>query len=33
VDYTLLVERCPVVIDTRNICARRGLVSDRIVKA
>jgi UDP-N-acetyl-D-glucosamine dehydrogenase len=33
VDYSLLVERCPVVIDTRNICARRGLVSDRIVKA
>jgi UDP-N-acetyl-D-glucosamine dehydrogenase len=33
VDYSLLVERCPVVIDTRNVCARRGLVSDRIVKA
>jgi len=33
VDYALLVEYCPVVIDTRNICARRGLTSDRVVKA
>jgi len=33
VDYTLLVEHCPVIIDTRNVCARRGLTSDRIVKA
>jgi UDP-N-acetyl-D-glucosamine dehydrogenase len=33
VDYGLLVESCPLVIDTRNICARRGIVSDRVVKA
>jgi UDP-N-acetyl-D-glucosamine dehydrogenase len=33
VDYRLLVEHGPVIIDTRNICDRRGLVSDRIVKA
>ena len=28
-----LVERCPLVIDTRNICARLGLRGDGIVKA
>ncbi len=33
VDYALLVERCPLIVDTRNVCARNGLVSDRIVKA
>ncbi len=33
VDYGLLVESCPLIIDTRNICARRGIVSDRVVKA
>ena len=33
VDYRLLVDHCPLIIDTRNICARRGLASDRIIKA
>jgi UDP-N-acetyl-D-glucosamine dehydrogenase len=33
VDYRLLVEHCPLVIDTRNACARRGLASERVVKA
>lgn len=33
VEYRLLVEHGLIVIDTRNICARRRLVSDRIVKA
>jgi UDP-N-acetyl-D-glucosamine dehydrogenase len=33
VDYRLLVEHCPLVIDTRNACARRGLSGANIVKA
>ena len=33
VDYHLLVEHCPLVVDTRNICARRGLSADRVIKA
>jgi UDP-N-acetyl-D-glucosamine dehydrogenase len=33
VDYRLLVEHCPLIIDTRNACARRGLASERVVKA
>jgi UDP-N-acetyl-D-glucosamine dehydrogenase len=33
VDYRLLVDHCPLVVDTRNICARRGIASDRVVKA
>jgi UDP-N-acetyl-D-glucosamine dehydrogenase len=33
VDYALLVEHCPLVIDARNACARRGLNSARVVKA
>jgi len=33
VDYRLLVEHCPLVIDTRNACARRGLAGERVVKA
>jgi UDP-N-acetyl-D-glucosamine dehydrogenase len=33
VDYRLLVEHCPIVIDTRNACARRGLAGERVVKA
>ena len=28
-----LVEHCPLVIDTRNACARRGLGGGRVVKA
>jgi UDP-N-acetyl-D-glucosamine dehydrogenase len=33
VDYRLLVEYCPLVIDTRNACANRGLARDNVVKA
>jgi len=33
VDYRLLVEHCPLVIDTRNACARRGLAGEHVVKA
>ncbi len=33
VDYRLLVEHCPLIIDTRNACARRGLAGGRVVKA
>jgi UDP-N-acetyl-D-glucosamine dehydrogenase len=33
VDYRLLLEHCRLVIDTRNVCARLGLSSDRVVKA
>ena len=33
VDYRLLVENCPLVIDTRNACAARGLQCGSVVKA
>jgi UDP-N-acetyl-D-glucosamine dehydrogenase len=33
VDYALLVENCPLVVDTRNACARRGLTRGNVVKA
>jgi len=33
VDYRLLVEHCPLVIDTRNACASRGLARGKVVKA
>jgi UDP-N-acetyl-D-glucosamine dehydrogenase len=33
VDYGLLVEHCPLVIDTRNACARRGVSAPHVVKA
>ncbi|MGH7095723.1 MAG: nucleotide sugar dehydrogenase, partial [Stellaceae bacterium] len=33
VDYTLLAAHCPLVIDTRNVCARLGVAGDHIVKA
>ncbi|HKS88404.1 MAG TPA: nucleotide sugar dehydrogenase [Stellaceae bacterium] len=33
VDYRLLVAHCPLVIDTRNACARRGLCGGNVVKA
>jgi UDP-N-acetyl-D-glucosamine dehydrogenase len=33
VDYGLVVENAKLVIDTRNACARHGLVSDTVVKA
>ena len=33
VDYRLLVEHCPLVIDTRNACARRLLAGGNVVKA
>jgi UDP-N-acetyl-D-glucosamine dehydrogenase len=33
VDYAALVDICPLVIDTRNVCARLGLARETIVKA
>jgi UDP-N-acetyl-D-glucosamine dehydrogenase len=33
IDYKLLVENCPLVIDTRNACGRNGITGDNIVKA
>ncbi|HEX3864503.1 MAG TPA: nucleotide sugar dehydrogenase [Stellaceae bacterium] len=33
IDYAMLVEHCPLIIDTRNACARRGLAGQHIVKA
>ena len=33
VDYAQVVDTVPLVIDTRNACAKRGLTSARIVKA
>jgi UDP-N-acetyl-D-glucosamine dehydrogenase len=33
VDYRLLVAHCPLIIDTRNACARSGLAGDNVVKA
>lgn len=33
VDYKLLVEAAPLVIDTRNVCARLGLLRSNVVKA
>jgi len=33
IDYAVLIELCPLIIDTRNVCGRLGLVRDTIVKA
>jgi UDP-N-acetyl-D-glucosamine dehydrogenase len=33
VDYGLVVEHSPLVIDARNACARAGIASEKIVKA
>ena len=33
VDYKMLLDFCPIVIDTRNICGRRGLVAQHLFKA
>jgi UDP-N-acetyl-D-glucosamine dehydrogenase len=33
VDYQLLVEHCPLIIDTRNALAARGITGGRVVKA
>jgi UDP-N-acetyl-D-glucosamine dehydrogenase len=33
VDYQLLLQSCPLVIDTRNACGQRGLAIDHVVKA
>ena len=33
IDYASLSEWAPLIIDTRNVFARRGIISDRIVKA
>ena len=33
IDYAQLVEYCPLVIDTRNVCARLGVANAHVVKA
>ena len=33
VDYAALVENAALVVDTRNACARAGVISDKIVRA
>ena len=33
IDYALLMQSCPLIVDTRNACARRGLSSKGLVKA
>jgi UDP-N-acetyl-D-glucosamine dehydrogenase len=33
IDYTLLVQSCPLLIDTRNVCERRGIAVPSVVKA
>jgi UDP-N-acetyl-D-glucosamine dehydrogenase len=33
VDYAALVEAAPLVIDTRNACARSGILSGKVVRA
>ena len=33
VDYTLLADRARLIVDTRNVMARKGLSSEKIVKA
>ncbi|HYZ31811.1 MAG TPA: nucleotide sugar dehydrogenase, partial [Crenalkalicoccus sp.] len=33
VDYAALVAHCPLVLDTRNVCARLGLVAENVVGA
>ncbi|WP_244145406.1 nucleotide sugar dehydrogenase [Paraburkholderia mimosarum] len=33
VDYRLIVENCPLVVDTRNVCARRAIAAGNVVKA
>ena len=33
VDYQLLADRCPLIVDTRNAFASRGIVGGKVVKA
>ena len=33
VDYKMLVESSRLVVDTRNVCERYGIRSDKIAKA
>ena len=33
VDYAVVVKHAKLVIDTRNVCGRAGLVSDKIAKS
>jgi UDP-N-acetyl-D-glucosamine dehydrogenase len=33
IDYRLLVDATPLVVDTRNICSRHGLLRNNVVKA
>src|SRR5262249_39067694 len=33
VDYKALLDLCPIIIDTRNTCAQRGLTAENLFKA
>jgi UDP-N-acetyl-D-glucosamine dehydrogenase len=33
IDYRMLADHCPLIIDTRNAFASRGIASDKVVKA
>jgi UDP-N-acetyl-D-glucosamine dehydrogenase len=33
IDYALIAQAAPLVVDTRNVMARQGLPLDRVVKA
>jgi UDP-N-acetyl-D-glucosamine dehydrogenase len=33
VDYRLVADHARLVVDTRNVCAKAGIVSDRVIKA
>ena len=33
VDYRALVQHCPLVVDTRNACARAGIAAGTVVRA
>jgi len=32
IDYQLIVDQCPLIIDTRNAFAVRGIVGGRVIK-
>jgi UDP-N-acetyl-D-glucosamine dehydrogenase len=33
IDYQLLADRCPLIVDTRNAFAARGITGGLVVKA
>jgi UDP-N-acetyl-D-glucosamine dehydrogenase len=33
VDYSLIASHAPLVVDTRNVFKRKGLIGDHIIKA